>query len=723
MNDKRSYAGLFILFMISGMLSTAYAQPGNCPPNIGFEDGSFSQWECTSGKVTGTGLIDVSTLGAIPNVHTISDNNAAQPLDPYGKFPVNCPNGSRYSIRLGNDLNGAQAERVSYTFDIPANMNDYSIIYNYAVVFQNPNHAEFQQPRFTSRVFDVTSNEYVSCGSFEFVASSSLLGFQQSSLGQNVFYKPWSPITINLNGYAGKTIRLEFTNNDCTLGGHFGYAYLDVNENCSSPISGNIYCNGADSVRLKAPFGFQRYRWFNEDFSEVLGTANTLLVSPPPPPNTAYGLEIIPYPNLGCKDTLYSTVVLSPESFAFRVQDTVEGCAFTSVDLTAASLTAGSSPGLKYSYFQDYSETDYLPNPKAVKVSGTYFIKAVNATGCNDIRPVTVVIRNPPALSVKNPLEACSPGTVDLTSGAITTGSDPGLTFSYWRDSTANMRLPNPDAIDQNGTYYIKAQNSIGCHVTKPVQVSIAKMNVVNQTACGNVDLTVREVTATSTPGLTYTYFTNVGATDVLTDPKKVTTTGTYYIKGTNTAGCSIVKPVQVTVNPLPIINITDPAPVVFPSTVNLSGSFPNAAGVEYTVWSNASATTSAVQPFAIGSSGTFYIRARNQFGCQSTQPVTVVILPPLVPKVVAPNAFSPNNDGVNDVFRPAIDGQIVQYQLRIMNRYGQEVFNTPEITRYWNGNLNGKPLPVGTYYWIFEGTDLYRKTKVTQSGAVTLLR
>ncbi|WP_165958231.1 gliding motility-associated C-terminal domain-containing protein [Segetibacter sp. 3557_3] len=704
-------------------MSNAYAQLGACPPNIGFEDGSFNKWECFSGKVTGTGLIDVPAIGSMSNVHTISDNNGPQAVDPYGKFPVNCPNGSRYSIRLGNDQNGAQAERVSYTFNIPANMNDYSIIYNYAVVFQNPNHAEFQQPRFTSRVFDVTSNQYVSCGSFEFVASSSLLGFQQSSLGQNVFYKPWSPITINLNGYAGKTIRLEFTNNDCTLGGHFGYAYLDVNENCSTPITGNIYCNGSDSLRLKAPFGFQQYRWFNADFSQVLGTTNTLLLAPPPPPNTTFGLEIVPYPNLGCKDTLYSTVVLSPESFVFQVRDTVEACAFSSVDLTAPAVTSGSSPGLTYSYFRDISETEYLANPNAVKQSGTYYIKAVNATGCNDIRAVTVLIRNPPSLLVTNPPEACSPATVDLTTSLVTVGSDPGLVFSYWRDSLATTRVANPEKIDQNGTFYIRAQNSIGCHVTRSVRVSIAIMNLVNQTSCGNVDLTLRPVTEASSPGLTYTYFKDPGATEAVPDPKLVSSSGTYYIKGTNTTGCSIVQPVLVTVNPLPVINVINPVPVVFPATVNVSTSFANTPGVDYTFWSNPAATSSTIQPTAIGTSGTYYIRARNQFGCLATQPVVVVISPPPLPKIVAPNAFSPNNDGINDVFRPVIDGQIAQYYLRIMNRYGQEVFGTPDITRYWNGSLNGNKLPVGTYYWIFEGTDLYRESKVTQSGSVTLLR
>ncbi|MFX8914776.1 hypothetical protein ABTM95_19250, partial [Acinetobacter baumannii] len=89
---------------------------------------------------------------------------------------------------------------------------------------------------------------YVDCPSFSFVASGNLPGFQLSNIGSDVYFKPWSPVSIKLVGYAGKTIRLEFTTNDCTKGGHFGYAYLDVNENCTSPIDGNVYCNGAEQL-------------------------------------------------------------------------------------------------------------------------------------------------------------------------------------------------------------------------------------------------------------------------------------------------------------------------------------------------------------------------------------------------------------------------------------------------------------------------------------------
>ncbi|RYY22023.1 MAG: hypothetical protein EOP41_07690, partial [Sphingobacteriaceae bacterium] len=181
------------------MLSKASAQ--TCPENIGFEDGTLKNWQSYIGSIDRAGNITVTQSQAVPGRHTVI-KYASNQLDPYGKFPMTCPNGSLYSLKLGNDGTGMQAERVSYTFTVPNNQT-YSIIYNYAVVFQNPDHADYEQPKFTARVFDVASNQYINCGSFEFVASSGLPGFQQSAVGGSVFYKPWAPITINLFGYAG----------------------------------------------------------------------------------------------------------------------------------------------------------------------------------------------------------------------------------------------------------------------------------------------------------------------------------------------------------------------------------------------------------------------------------------------------------------------------------------------------------------------------------------
>ncbi len=455
-----------------GLLVTSWLT-AQCPVNMGFEAGSFLNWECRRGGISDKGVIDLSPSNPIQNIHTLIENSYPQQTDFYGGFPINCPNGSQYSIRLGNKETGRGAERVSYTFTIPANQNNYSIIYNYAVVFQNPNHAVWEQPKFTANVFDESINNYIGCSSFEYAASSNLPGFQESAITPNVYYKPWTPVTIKLTGYAGRTIRIEFTTNDCTRGGHFGYAYVDINENCTTPITGNTYCNGDDSLNLVAPFGFMEYNWYNADFSKKLGNQNILKLKPVPPPNTVFALEVIPYPNQGCQDTLYTPILFSNESIKLKVLDEIISCISTPIDLTDERITAGSSGGLRFEYFTDATQINYMPTPKVVTKSGRYYIKATNAVGCEAVKDISVVVGNYPVFSVsKNPADliVTRPFTVNLSAIILSTEN---LSYTYWLDTLTTIPLATPFAVNKSGTYYIRANNPEGCSTTYPATISI----------------------------------------------------------------------------------------------------------------------------------------------------------------------------------------------------------------------------------------------------------
>ena len=717
----------YLIWLILSGFITSQTFSQQCPPNIGFETGTFDNWDCSAGFILRDGTLNLSPTSPIPNRHTIIPNSYPQDLDPYGGFPVNCPNGSGYSVRLGNSIAGGQAEGMSYTFNVPSNQNDYSILYNYAVVFQNPPHQPWEQPRFTSKIYNVTDNKYIECGSFQFVASSNLPGFILSTIGNNVFYKPWSPVTVNLSGLAGKTIRLEFTTNDCAFTQHFGYAYLDVNEDCSSePIAGNTYCGGAQSIILTAPFGFATYSWYPADFSHLLGSENILTISPAPPANTTYAVVITPYDGLGCEDTLYTTIHISPEPFKLNVLDKITGCS-TGVDLTSPAITAGSTPGLTYSYYTDLNQTNYVPVPSKVTTSGIYYIKGVNKAGCNDIKPIKVTVMEPPNLTITNPAGVCMPQKIDITDPAITAGSESGLLLTYWKNSATTIPLPNPNAIDISGTYYIMGIKNGGCGAVKPVDVKIGEVpNIVihNPTGCGKVDLTDASVTSGSTPGISYTYWMDAAATVSLPDPNAVTVSSTYHIMASASSGCSIIRPVLITVNPIPDFIVTDPAPVVYPvMTIDLTSAVNQNADLTYTYWLDSLTRKPVINPRAVDKRGRYFIRATNEFGCSLIKPVNAVIIPPPEPIVYAPTAFTPNNDGLNDVFRIKIIGETSVNHLKIYNRWGQVVFDDSNLNRHWNGKLKGIELPVGVYIWILDGFDTYFKKPFAQKGLITLVK
>ena len=91
-------------------------------------------------------------------------------------------------------------------------------------------------------------------------------------------------------------------------------------------------------------------------------------------------------------------------------------------------------------------------------------------------------------------------------------------------------------------------------------------------------------------------------------------------------------------------------------------------------------------------------------------------------PELYVPSAFSPNNDGKNDVFRFIAVGMKSVDLFQVYNRYGQLVYSSTEIMKGWDGRMNGVVQPSGTYVWMIKGTDL---TGVVhqKKGTITLVR
>ncbi len=296
------------------------AQVG-CPVNLDFENGNLSGWIDSVGFYLGGSIQALVPAANGASTHQIISANSIDPrsntkFDYYGGFPMLCPGGSNYSVKLGFDTLGAIARTMSYKINIPALASVYSITYQYAVVFEDPGHAASVQPKFTARLID-QNGQPVSCASFTYVATSGLPGFHVSNAanpinpGTVVYYKDWTPVTFDLSGRQGQTVTLEFTAEDCGQGGHFGYAYVDVNSGCGSPVNVS-YCAGASSITVKGPDGYQNYNWFTYTggafINPVLGTTQTLVISPAPAPGSQLAIDLIPYTGFGCRDTIYSTL-------------------------------------------------------------------------------------------------------------------------------------------------------------------------------------------------------------------------------------------------------------------------------------------------------------------------------------------------------------------------------------------------------------------------------
>jgi gliding motility-associated-like protein len=462
------WVGLLLLSWFSFQKGTAQT----CPSNIDFESGTFEGWTCYTGSTANVGGQNVITLlpsgGPVDNRHTLYSAFPNAGEDPYGHFPINCPNGSGYSIRLGNNRAGTEAEGVSYEFTIPAGQDVYSLIYHYAVVFQDPNHEIYEQPRMEIEITNVTDNSIIYCSSFTFIPYGSILPgfFESPNPGSDtpVWCKDWTAVSINLNNNAGKRIRLFFKTADCTFRRHFGYAYIDVNTECNSEFVGAAFCPDDTIVHITAPYGYENYNWYDKNFSRSLGHDQTISFSPVPVSGTTYAVEVLPYYGYGCKDTLYARMVddLKVNSNAGRDLLSCNG--------EPVQIGVNFVPGLSYSWSPPSALSDpHISNPIASPDVTTSYVLTTRSDGggCADTDTVVVTAS---VIDSSLLLDGKANYCIDSEDSAVLRVKPTAGIQWYMNNSMIGGADKPRYRATQTGEYYASLLNNDGCRINTPVQ-------------------------------------------------------------------------------------------------------------------------------------------------------------------------------------------------------------------------------------------------------------
>ncbi|MCF8348061.1 MAG: gliding motility-associated C-terminal domain-containing protein [Bacteroidales bacterium] len=139
----------------------------------------------------------------------------------------------------------------------------------------------------------------------------------------------------------------------------------------------------------------------------------------------------------------------------------------------------------------------------------------------------------------------------------------------------------------------------------------------------------------------------------------------------------------------------------------------------QHYLW-NTGATTEQI---AIDTAGLYSVEATSGQGCKNSDAVYILWAGA---SFYIPNAFTPNGDGLNDVFGaiPRID-YVNQYRISIFNRWGQMIFNTSDLSQGWVGSYQGKPCQAGAYVYRIVYNDFGMGTQETKvlEGTVVLVR
>lgn len=131
--------------------------------------------------------------------------------------------------------------------------------------------------------------------------------------------------------------------------------------------------------------------------------------------------------------------------------------------------------------------------------------------------------------------------------------------------------------------------------------------------------------------------------------------------------------------------------------------------------------STGAITPsIEVEDSGTYSLTVTDTNTCVAT--INILVRDSTCPEYFyAPNAFSPNGDGRNDLFRPVFMGSPRQYNFSIYNRYGQRVFASNKSWEGWDGRINNNPQAPDTYVWVCRFR--LRKKDEIRKGTVLLVR
>src|SRR6187401_305709 len=390
--------------------------------------------------------------------------------------------------------------------------------------------------------------------------------------------------------------------------------------------------------------------------------------------------------------------------------------------------------------------TSTLQNPShRYIVVGNYTATLVvtSNNGCTDTISQTFTVNGSIPLAnftVQNANALCSNSLVTITDASTVDFGGIVKTEIYW-DWTNDPTAKTPDDIPAPGKLYTHIYPWFGSPATKTYTIRMVSYSGIS---CLNV--LIKTITLLATPSLqfdplnevcsnapsfqiTQASITNgLPGTGVYSGPgvspsgffnPNTASAGVHTIRYTyaGTNNCSNYIEQTINVNPTPNALAGPDKTVLEGGAVQLTPALNAGFPVTY-LWTPSTGLNNPNAPDPLASPVddiTYTMKVTSDKGCTTSDQVSVKVLR----KPEIPNIFSPNGDGIHDRWVISFLESYPGCTVEVFNRYGQRLYYTVGYTTPWDGTVNGKPVPIGTYYYIVDP----KNGRPKQAGYVDIVR
>ncbi len=386
------------------------------------------------------------------------------------------------------------------------------------------------------------------------------------------------------------------------------------------------------------------------------------------------------------------------------------------------------------------ADTSHVLNPNYTYAdTGTYVVTLITNPGkpCADTSQKTVYVYPPLSITMPQIADQCYKN--NAFNFNITGNYLPQTTFQWNFSSAATpstSTLSNPANITYSaaGTYTIKVKaKQFACRdsITRTFKIiapPVAKINNLPTSLCDPATVAFSNGSSSELPLKYYWHFSN-GANSIAYEPTQIfTPVGVYGVTLTvvtdsickDTSSVSIN---NVTVNPMPHAGFTFSPQVtsIFDPEISIN----SAASYDVLYWQYLFGDgTESYFPFEkhiYSDYGDYLIEqiVTNKYGCTDTLGQVVKILPEF--RFWAPNAFTPDENQLNDSFMPIAIG-VKNYDFEIFNRWGEKLFKTNDPKQGWNGKYRGQPCKQDIYAWRITFKNVVTEKDEVHYGHLSLL-